>query len=120
MLNRDEMLQRMKTAPSGFCLTESQYRARIAEGLVMTTARKTRRMKRLHFWLPAEDLEAVRQIAARRGTSISNVVRCALQRELDEENAMVEKTLSFVSIGKSDDPRGSQRHDDLIYGQDPD
>ena len=86
----------------------------------MAATRKTQRMKRLHIWLPAEDLEAVRQIAARRGTSISQVVRSALKRELDEENATLEKMLSIVGIGKGLDHRGSERHDDLIYGQNPD
>ena len=81
----------------------------------MAATRKTQRMRRLHIWLPAEDLEAVRQIAARRGTTISNVVRSALKRELDEENAMLEKMLSIVGILKGADPDGSEKHDEVLY-----
>jgi len=81
----------------------------------MSVTKKRPRMKRTQISLPADQLDAARRVAARRRTSMSGLVRSALERELDEEEAIQEKMLSIVGILKGADPDGSEKHDEVLY-----
>ena len=83
----------------------------------MPTARKRPRMRRTQISLPADELNAVREMAARRGTSMSRVFRSGVKKELSEEQAIREAMFSIIGMGPGSDPEGSERHDDIIYGQ---
>lgn len=81
----------------------------------MPKATKTPRMKRTQISLPADEFEAIQKVAARRNVSMSSVIRSAVHRELDDEQAIREKMLSIVGIIKGGDPDASEKHDEILY-----
>jgi len=81
----------------------------------MSVMRKRQRMKRTQISLPEEELKAVREFAARRGTSMSRVFRSGVKKELGEEEAVLEAMLGIVGIVKGADPDASEKHDEILY-----
>jgi metal-responsive CopG/Arc/MetJ family transcriptional regulator len=81
----------------------------------MPTTRKRPRMRRTQISLPEEELNAVREFAARRGTSMSRVFRSGVKKELGEEEAVLDAMLSIVGIVKGADPDASEKHDEILY-----
>lgn len=82
----------------------------------MPRVSKIPRMKRTQISLPVDDFDAVQKVAARRSVSISSIIRSAVRKELEDEQAIRAKMMGFVNIGESSDPKGSVNHDDVIYG----
>lgn len=62
--------------------------------------------------LPDALLTQLRHEARRRDTSIAEVVRQAVERELAEPKG--HRKLSFVAIGKSGIPDGAERVDEIV------
>ena len=81
----------------------------------MSVTRKRQRMKRTQISLPEEELRDVREMAARRGMSMSRVFRSAIKKEQAEDQAARERLMGFVGIGEAADTKGSVNHDDTIY-----
>ena len=84
----------------------------------MAVVRKKPKMKRTQISLPLDQYEAVKRMAEEREISLSQVLRDAIQDEMDQERARVERMLSIIGMVKDGDPYGSVNHDDIIYGED--
>lgn len=73
--------------------------------------RYVRIMKRTTVMLPDEVLARVRHESRRRGTSVAEVVREAVERHLPEPVAGA--PLAFFAVGEGE-PDGSERVDDYV------
>ena len=74
--------------------------------------RYARFMKRTTVMLPDDLLARVRHEAKRRGTSVADVVRGAVEREVAEPSGGRE--LAFFGVGASDHADTSERADELL------
>lgn len=82
----------------------------------MPIANKSRRMRRTQISLPEEELRALQKVAAKRRVSMSSVARIAIKKEIEVEGLADEQMLRIVGLGKGSNPRGSEEHDEAIYG----
>lgn len=86
----------------------------------MSIARRRTRMRRTQISLPNERYEAAVRIAAKRGVSLSQVFReglqCVERQEQEQDREYLEGMLSIVGIVPDGDPRSSEEHDRILYG----
>jgi len=73
--------------------------------------RYARIMPRTSVMLPNDLLARLRHEAKRRGVSVAEVVRAAVERELAQPKR---RELSIIGIGSSGMPDGSERVDELL------
>lgn len=73
--------------------------------------RYARIMPRTSVMLPDDLLARLRHEAKRRGTSVAEVVRVAVERELAQPKR---RELSIIGIGSSGEPDGSARVDEIL------
>jgi len=77
--------------------------------------RYARFMKRTTVMLPEEVLVRLRHESRRRGSSVAEVVREAVERHLAQpEDGDGERRLSFFAIGKGEPPDASDRVDEFV------
>lgn len=74
------------------------------------------KMKRTQISLPAEELEAVQNLADRRKVSMSAFIRDAINKELKTQHLKDEQMFSIIGLGEAFDSHGSEDPDKLIYG----
>ena len=84
----------------------------------MAVVRKKPKMKRTQISLPLDQYEAVKRMAEEREISLSQVLRDAIQDEMDQERARVERMLSIIGMVEGTDPLGSVTVDEVVYGED--
>ena len=73
-------------------------------------------MKRVQVYLPVEQYEAARRIAARRGISLSELLVEALQcLEEEEQHDYSDRMKRIVGIVEGADPNASIEHDRILY-----
>ena len=77
---------------------------------------KRARMRRTQISLMPEEMEAVRKAAVKRRISMSKLIRSAIKRELQVEHAAEDRMFDIVGLGAGSDSKGSERHDEIIYG----
>lgn len=85
----------------------------------MAIRRGKSRMRRTQISLPNERYEAAVRIAAKRGVSLSQVVRealqCAEDQDEQEHRSYVERMKRIVGIVEGADPNASVDHDRILY-----
>ena len=84
----------------------------------MAVVRKKPKMKRTQISLPLDQYEAVKRMAGEREVSLSQVLRDAIQDEMDQERVRVERMLSIIGMVEGTDPLGSVTVDEVVYGED--
>ena len=84
----------------------------------MAVVRKKPKMKRTQISLSLDQYEAVKRMAEEREISLSQVLRDAIQDEMDQERARVERMLSIIGMVEGTDPLGSVTVDEVVYGED--
>lgn len=72
-------------------------------------------MKRIQIYLPIEQYEAARDMAKRRGISLSQLAAEALKCLEEQDRSYVERMKRIVGIVEDGDPNASVDHDRILY-----
>ncbi len=84
----------------------------------MALIKRKTKMRRTQVSLMPEDYELAKKIAAKRGASLSQVVRDALRKEMDAEITTYDPLGAMIGIVDNADPNASEKLDEIIYGRD--
>ena len=81
-------------------------------------ARKRPKMRRTQISLLPEDYDKARRMADMRRISLSRVVRELVRSAPEGDSLAADPLRDLIGIVKDADPRGSEDHDEFIYGPD--
>lgn len=76
------------------------------------------KMIRTQICFSSEQYEAAKRIAEKRGVSMAEFMRNAVEREAAEEHSYDDPLADIIGMIKDADPNASEKLDEMIYGED--
>lgn len=76
------------------------------------------RMKRTQICFSNEQYEAAKRIAEKRGISMAQYMRDAVERDAAAESSYDDPLADIIGMVKDADPNASEKLDEMIYGED--